>query len=475
MIKRTKIVATIGPATGTPEFLKRLVDAGVNVCRLNFSHGTHEEHAQYIANIRALSASRSQPIAILQDLQGPKMRVGTLPAEGRVLKDGERVVFTVDESTAGADKIFVDCPGLISAAQTGQALLLDDGLLEVTVERVEGNDIITRVVHGGTLFSHKGLNTPQTRLPISAMSEKDHEDVRFGVQQGVDWIALSFVRSAHDLQELRELIHAAEEELGKPSIPPIKILAKIEKPEAIEHLEEIVHEADAVMVARGDLGIEMPIEQIPALQKRIIDTARHYAKPVIVATQMLDSMIRNPRPTRAEVTDIAGAVTEGVDATMLSGETASGKYPVEAVEIMRDVIAATESAAQTPEVYPVASSASPNEAMSSVAGMLTLASQAKAIIVASPDGELARFVARERARIPTIAVSHSPRVCAQMVLCRGVEAVLEPSSAPSDCFAAGIAYALKQSVVTENDEVIVVASEGNTDAVFVELRKARLK
>lgn len=475
MTHRTKIVATIGPTTGTPELLKKLVDAGVNVCRLNFSHGTHEEHAKYMANIRALSASQTQPIAILQDLQGPKMRVGELPAQGRVLKDGDQVTFTVDESVAGDEKIFVDCPGLASSAQAGQSLLLDDGLLEVKVERVEGSDIVTRVVHGGTLFSHKGLNTPQTRLPISAMSEKDREDVRFGVRQGVDWIALSFVRSAEDLRDLRAHIHACEEELGKPSIPPIRILAKIEKPEAIEHLDEIVQEADAVMVARGDLGIEMPIEQIPALQKRIIDTAHLHAKPVIVATQMLDSMIRNPRPTRAEVTDIAGAVTEGADATMLSGETASGKYPVEAVTIMRDVIVATESAAQTQGVYPVTASASSNEAMSNVAGMLTLASHAKALIVASPDGELARFVARERPHIPIIVVSHSPRVCAQMVLSRGVEPILAPSSEPSDCFTAGMTYALKQNIVTDSDEVIVVAGEGNSGSVFVELRKAHLK
>ena len=299
-MKRTRIIATIGPASCNPRILLELIRSGVNVARLNFSHGSFEEHAKYIAAIRLAARRARRTVTILQDLSGPKVRVGELPPEGVVLKAGEKIVFRNKPKNYGAFPF--QYLGLPKDVSRGDTLLLDDGLLEVEILGTTPTEITARVVVGGTLTSHKGINVPSASLKIPAITEKDKKDLVFGLAHGVDWVALSFVRDPRDVEQLRKLIIKA-----KPARVP-KIIVKVEKHEAVDHLDKIIHAADGIMIARGDLGVELPPEQVPLIQKRIIIKCRAAQKPVVVATQMLDSMIRNPRPTRAEVSDVAQAV-----------------------------------------------------------------------------------------------------------------------------------------------------------------------
>ena len=329
-MKRTRIIATIGPASATAQKISEMVEAGLSVARLNFSHGTYPEHAAFIKTIRTVARRTGKTVTILQDLSGPKIRVGALSPQGLMLKEGERVWFSNNPKRAGA--IPFQYEGLPKDVRPGSHILMDDGLLEVEVLSKTNTEIESRVVVGGILLSHKGINVPGTRLAIPAITEKDKKDLVFGLAHGVDWVALSFVRDPLDIEQLRKLIAK-----HKPKHVP-QIIAKIEMAEAIDHLEAIVHAADGIMVARGDLGIEMPPERVPLIQKRLIKMCIRSQKPVIIATQMLDSMIRNPRPTRAEVSDVANAVMDLTDGVMLSGVSASGKYPVEAVQTMARII-----------------------------------------------------------------------------------------------------------------------------------------
>lgn len=338
--RRAKIIATIGPATANPQMLRKLVAAGMDVARLNFSHGTHEEHAENIALLRSLARELGRPIAIVQDLQGPKLRVGSLPEQGVSLAEGQNVWLvspgSVEPKDSGEVLVPLETPDLTPYLKTGHHILLDDGNLELETLEVSPKGIRTRVVLGGVLFSHKGVNLPGVRLDIPGFTEKDRADLEFGLRQGVDWVAISFVRSAKDVEVVRQAMH----ELGPGTSVPI--IAKLERPEAVENLHEILHATDAVMVARGDLAVETSPEKVPIMQKEIIRAANRHAKLVITATQMLSSMIDNPRPTRAEATDVANAVFDGSDALMLSGETATGKYPVESVHMMDLIIREAE-------------------------------------------------------------------------------------------------------------------------------------
>lgn len=334
--KRTKIICTIGPASSSEDILRRMIRAGMNVARLNFSHGAYIEHAALIKKIRLAAKKEFEPVAILQDLQGPKIRVGELPKEGVQLKNGMAVVFsTKNNKFVRGKKIVlpVTYKNLHKDIKVGHRIFLDDGLLEVKVEKISGQKIHTRVINGGKLTSHKGLNFPDSTLRVSSVSEKDKADLAFGLKQGVDLVALSFVTSAADVKGLRARLKKSR----------VKIIAKIEKLEAVKNFDEILDEADGIMVARGDLGVEIPAEEVPLRQKEIVEKCRRVGKPVIVATQMLDSMTRNPRPTRAEVSDVANAVIDHADAVMLSGESASGGYPVETVEMMAKIIRKTEA------------------------------------------------------------------------------------------------------------------------------------
>ncbi|MEI6034457.1 MAG: pyruvate kinase [Verrucomicrobiae bacterium] len=326
---RTKIVCTIGPASGSLEVIRKLVRAGMSVARLNFSHGSHADHAAHIATLRAVADEVGVPVTLMQDLQGPKIRVVNIGPDGLALERGGTVSLGAEGS--GAD-VEVDYPGLDGEAAAGTRILLDDGLLELRV--VEVNPLVCEVVDGGLLKNRKGVNVPDLQLTLPSMTDRDRENVEFGIAQGVDWISLSFVRSARDVRALRDFLNARGAR--------IPIIAKVEKPHAIEHLEEIVEASDGLMVARGDLGVEMPPEKVPMLQKRIIRLCNSRGKPVITATQMLESMIRDPRPTRAEANDVANAILDGTDAVMLSGETAMGMHPVEAVEMMARIARETE-------------------------------------------------------------------------------------------------------------------------------------
>lgn len=332
MERRTKIVATIGPASEDEQTIQKLIEAGLNVARLNFSHGSYENHAAVYQRLREISAQLNQPLTILQDLQGPKIRTGVIRGGSVTLTPGERIIITTEAIEGDEKRISVDYPLLAQAVKPGNRILLDDGNLELLVLSTTPQQVEAQVVLGGELKSHKGVNLPGAALEIPGFTEKDREDLEFGLQLGIDAVAVSFVRSANDVHTVREAInHLAPHRASTP------IIAKLERPEALENLESIVHAADGVMVARGDLGVEMPPEVVPIAQKCIIQTANRHQKIVITATQMLDSMIHNPRPTRAEASDVANAILDGTDAVMLSGETATGNYPVEAVKMMNAI------------------------------------------------------------------------------------------------------------------------------------------
>ncbi len=472
--KFTKIICTIGPSSNTVEKLTALTNAGMNVCRLNFSHGTHEEHAKLIQRIRQVKKKTGEPLAILQDLQGPKIRVGELPEKGVMLERGKDVIFT----TGTADipkKLPVTYTKLHEDVKPGQSILLDDGLMLVKVKTVKGKEVLCEVIHGGLLTSHKGMNLPETKTSISAVSEKDRADLRFGVEQGVDWVALSFVRSAEDIRGLRHMIVEDEKALGLHPDAPIQIIAKIEKPEAIACIDEIIEAADAIMVARGDLGIEVPAAKVPLYQKEIIAKCLKAAKPVIVATQMLDSMIRNPRATRAEISDIANAVIDHADATMLSGETASGAFPVEAVETMAATIREVEASDYDDLPIRIQVDQDTESSMTNIASVLARASQAKAISVSSLSGRGVRLVSRYRPTLPIIAGTPHERVQAQLNLSWGVIPFLTSMcTSVNELLNMSMSHLIEQGHLKKGDEVIVVAGEPVAKSGFmnlVELRK----
>ncbi|MDO8584175.1 MAG: pyruvate kinase [bacterium] len=472
--KRTKIVCTLGPASHSVEEITALVEAGMNVCRLNFSHGTHEDHAALIKNILATREATGEPLMILQDLQGPKIRVGDLPKEGVQLEKGKQVIFASGE--AALPKIGLTYENLYKDVQPGQRLLLDDGLLAVKVLRIDGTDVVCEVLEGGTLTSHKGLNLPDTKTSISSLSEKDKDDAAFGVAQGVDWMALSFVRTAEDVRELRRVIVDVESKTSGVSKTPIKIIVKIEKPEGVANFDEILAEADGVMVARGDLGVEMPVEQVPIIQKEIIHKCLAAAKPVIVATQMLDSMIRNPRPTRAEVSDIENAVIDHTDATMLSGETATGAHPLEAVQAMAASIKAAEGSKYDNMPVEIKPEEVTAEAMTNVASALSRATTAKAVLVATLSGNAARLMSRYRPELPIFAAVPDERVLHQLNVSWGVRPILIPADCTHVDQIAAYAFStlVERGLLQPNDDVIFVAGEplGMSGYInLIELRK----
>ncbi|HVM90561.1 MAG TPA: pyruvate kinase [Verrucomicrobiae bacterium] len=456
MEKRTKIVCTIGPASQEVEQLVALAEAGMNVCRLNFSHGTHEEHAELIKRIRHVRELTGEPLTILQDLQGPKIRVGVLPDDGVKLEAGKTIIFTSGKGNI-PKSIPVTYPNLHEDVKAGQHLLLDDGLLEVMVKGVKGDEVTCQIITGGILKSHKGLNLPETKTSIPSITDKDKDDLAFGIRQGVDWVALSFVRSADDIRQLRGLIGNA----------PIKVIAKMEKPEAVTNMDEIVAAVDGIMVARGDLGIELPAERVPIIQKDLITKCLAARKPVIVATQMLDSMIRNPRATRAEVSDIENAVIDHTDATMLSGETASGEHPLEAVKTMAASIVEAEKSAYDD----IRIDATENN----LTAMLARASEARAILVASMTGATAEIVSHYRRELPIYVAVPSEKLAPQLNLIWGTHPFAVEGDSLPKIVERGMAELLRRKAVTTGDDVIVVAGEpvgpdGHID--LVEMRKA---
>ncbi len=338
MKRRAKIIATLGPASQDKETITHLLEAGMDVARINFSHGTYQQHSQMIVNLRQSSAELGRSVTILQDLSGPKIRTGEL-ADGPVeLIQGNQLTLTTQATPGTAERVSVNFASLPASVAVGGRILLDDGRLELVIRDIKGSDVITEVVQGGTLKSHKGVNLPGAHLKLESLTDKDRRDLEFGLNQDIDVLALSFVRSANDIQRLREAVQEIRPEKSR-----IPVIAKLEHPDALKNLDEIIAAADGVMVARGDLGIEMPPESVPIEQKRIIASANQHLCYVITATQMLDSMISNPRPTRAEASDVANAVLDGSDAVMLSGETAVGKFPLKAVQMMASIILQSEA------------------------------------------------------------------------------------------------------------------------------------
>lgn len=466
-MKRTRIVATIGPASCSAQKLLKMIKDGMNVARLNFSHGTYEEHAKFIAGIRLAARRAKRTVTIMQDLSGPKVRVGELPPEGVMLEEGEKIIFSNNPKVKGA--IPFGYTGLTRDVGRGDIILLDDGLLEVVVLNTTSTEISARVVVGGVLTSHKGMNVPSASLRIPAITEKDKKDLEFGLAHGVDWVALSFVRDPRDVQQLRTLIAKY-----KPKHTP-KIIAKIEKHEAIKHLEEIIHAADGIMVARGDLGVETPPESVPLVQKRIIKMCRIVNKPVIVATQMLDSMIRNPRPTRAEVSDVALAVFDGADATMLSAESASGKYPTESVEMMARIIGAIENPDATHESYVCDHTIfdDPDEALSYLGVLAGDFNHAKAIIVSHKNIELVPLLSHFRSSAAIFAQVVSDFEGAQINFHFGVSPFRVRSLTESQLARSIVKEARTAGLVEAHDRVVIL--EKSKKEPFFSIREVEVK
>jgi pyruvate kinase len=410
-----KIVATLGPASSTKERIRELADAGADVFRLNFSHGSHDDHAARFAMVREVEQERGRPIGTILDLQGPKLRVGRFAA-GRIgLTRGERFRLDLDEATGDQGRVNLPHPEIFAVLQAGQELLLDDGRIRLKVDSCGPDFAETIVVSGGGLSDRKGVNVPNAVLPISAMTEKDHRDLSFGIELGFDWVALSFVQRPEDIAEARRLV------AGRAAI-----LAKIEKPSAVERLDGIIELSDAVMVARGDLGVELPPELVPGLQKRIVRKCRELGKPVVVATQMLESMIHSPAPTRAEASDVATAVYDGADAVMLSAESAAGEYPVEAVAIMDRIIASVEH----DELYRFYLDAYQAQAERTSADAITLAAeqvahtmQAAVIVTYTTSGTTALRASRERPDRPILGLITRMVTARKLALAWGVHPV----------------------------------------------------
>ncbi len=453
---RVKIICTIGPASRDIPVLKQLIQAGMNVVRLNMSHGTHEYHSETIDRVRALAEELGKPVAILADLQGPKLRVGIMQPEGVTLTEGEELILTTDEIIGGPGRVPIQYKELPNNVKPGEVILLDDGLLELEVVRATSTEIYTRVIVGGLLKDNKGMNLPHASLDIGALTDKDREDTKFALDHQADWIALSFVRRASDVEELRELIQR-DTNFGR-STP---IISKIEKPEAVKNIDEIIEASDAIMVARGDLGIETSPEAVPMVQKMIIAKCHVVAKPVITATQMLDSMIRNPRPTRAEASDVANAVLDGTDAIMLSGETASGSYPVQSVRTMVKIAEEAERVRdQNPNrfVYEEPHIFSASGAICHSAMQTAHDIQAAAIIAPTVSGNTAKLIAAFRPRVPVIAVTPSPMVQRQLCLHWGIYPLLTRRFNNTDeVVVDAVRVAQKAGYVHEGDTVILTA------------------
>lgn len=476
MFKKTKICCTIGPSCDSVKILTDMVKAGMNIARLNFSHGDFKSHAASISNIRQVEEITGEPIAIMQDLQGPKIRVGSLPEAGVPIKVGEDVAFDTSLTEYKGKEIPLDYPDLHKFIEPGQRILVDDGHIEVKVKNVEGTKITGEVVEGSKIFSHKGLNLPDSDLVnVAAISEKDKKDLKFGVEQGVDLVALSFVRSAKDIIDLRFLVKQFESELGIKNQQPIHLIAKIERRVAVDNLEEILDVTDGIMVARGDLGLEMVAAEVPLVQKQMIDAANAHAKPVIVATQMLDSMQENRRPTRAEVSDVANAVIDHADTLMLSNETAVGKHPVLVIETMSDIIVSTEKSHYDDTALPGIhkNGTTIDVAITELSRILAEEVKAKIVLAASISGETGRIISHVRPPLPILVGTSSQRVQRQLNLSWGViPFILETCQSIEELVERSIAYIKKYKIAKNGDNMVVVAGEpvgqaGNVNLVEV--------
>ncbi|GAX89472.1 pyruvate kinase [Effusibacillus lacus] len=453
-MRRTKIVCTIGPASESVEVLTQLIENGMNVARLNFSHGTYEEHAARIRNIREASRIVGKMVAILLDIKGPKIRTGMIENDQTELKTGAMITLTAEDVLGTAERVSISYKGLPEDVKPGSRLLIDDGLIGLVVEKVEGADILCRVVNGGILKNRKGINAPGVKLRIPSVTEKDIADIKFGVDQGVDMIAASFVRKAGDVLDVRRVLEEKNADLD--------IIAKIEAEEALDQLDEILKVADGLMVARGDLGVEIATEEVPLWQKVMIEKANRAGKPVITATQMLDSMERNPRPTRAEASDVANAIFDGTDAIMLSGETAAGKYPVQAVETMARIAERAERALREDHIPAKKrgweGTHTVTDALSQAVATIAKDLEAKAIVTPTQSGHTARMVSKHRPEAVIIAVTPREDVARRLLLSHGVYPVVVKETGTTDeMLEVAVEGALKSGMVKHGDLVVITA------------------
>ncbi|HLS78824.1 MAG TPA: pyruvate kinase [Nocardia sp.] len=465
MMRRTKIVCTLGPATATEERIRELVESGMDVARLNFSHGDHSDHAENYKKVREASDHVGRAVGILADLQGPKIRLGRFTENRTVWATGQEIRITVDDIEGTHGRVSTTYKQLATDAKSGDRLLVDDGKVGLVVDHVDGNDVVCRVTEGGPVSNNKGVSLPGMDVSVPALSEKDVEDLEFALQLGVDFIALSFVRSPSDV----ELVHDVMDRVGRR----VPVIGKLEKPEAIDNLEAIVLAFDAIMVARGDLGVELPLEQVPLVQKKAIQMARENAKPVIVATQMLESMIDNSRPTRAEASDVANAVLDGADAVMLSGETSVGAYPIETVRTMARIVHAVEAESST-RVPPL------THVPRTKRGVISYAARdigerlnAKALVAFTQSGDTVRRLARLHTPLPLLAFTPLPEVRSQLALTWGTETFIVPTVDSTDAMIHQVDQALlSMGRYRKGDLVVIVAGSppgtvGSTNLIHV--------
>lgn len=450
--RRTKIVCTLGPASEKVEVLTQMIMAGMNVARFNFSHGTWAEHGARIEAVKKAAAQVGARVALLLDTKGPEIRLGRVK-HNVVLKDGQEVSLTTEDIEGDEESLPVTFPDLPRDVQPGQQILLDDGLVELEVLATGTREVRCLVKHGGEISSHKGVNIPGAVLNLPALTDKDVADIEFGLSQGVDFIALSFVRTAQDVLEVKRLLKEHKAQVG--------VIAKIENRIGVENIDEILEVADGIMVARGDLGVEIPVEEVPLVQKMIIKKCNHAGKPVITATQMLESMVRNPRPTRAEVTDVANAILDGTDAIMLSAETAVGRYPVEAVATMARIARRAEESLPYEEILKrkgLADERTATDAISHASCTIALELGAKAIITPTASGATARRVAKYRPSAPILATSPNEKVLNQLCLVWGVEPLLvERTEGTDEMVNAAVNAAIRSGQVQEGDLVVITA------------------
>lgn len=451
--KKTKIVCTMGPATDSDQVLKELVLNGLNVCRFNFSHGSHEEHKERMDRTKRVREGLNRPIAILLDTKGPEIRTGDF-REPVILEEGNKFIITMDECLGTKERCTVSYKGMIDDVKVGDAVLIDDGLVALRITEIRGSEIITKVENSGKVSSKKGVNLPGVVINLPAITEKDVEDIKFGIEQGIDFIAASFVRKASDVLEIRKI-------LEENNADDIHIISKIESQEGVDNIDSILQVSDGIMVARGDMGVEIPSEEVPIVQKEIIKKCNELAKPVITATQMLDSMIRNPRPTRAEVTDVANAIYDGTDAIMLSGETAAGKYPVEAVKTMNRIAIRTE---QTLDY-------SNNGKYENCTGEITITNaishatcqtskdlNAKAIITSTSSGYTTRMVSKFRPKAPIIAATQDEKVMRKLSLLWGTYPVICDSFESTDEVVESSITAAKENGYVNSGDIVVITA-----------------
>ncbi|MCF2662847.1 pyruvate kinase [Pseudoflavonifractor phocaeensis] len=453
-MRKTKIICTLGPAVDSEDMIRALIRAGMDAARFNFSHGSHPEHLARLNRLKSVRDTMGRPVATILDTKGPEIRIKGFSAKTVTLEAGAPFTLTTDEVTGDQTRVSVTYPKLHQELAPGQQVLIDDGLVAIRVDRIQGHDILCTVENGGTLSANKSLNIPGVHIQLPALTEKDVADIRFGVENDFDYIAASFVRRAADVEAVRQVLH----DCGGGAV---KIIAKIENQEGVDNVDEILAAADGIMVARGDLGVEIPAAKVPILQKQMIRKGLQAGKPVITATQMLDSMMRNPRPTRAEVSDVANAVFDGTGCVMLSGETAGGKYPLEALTAMAGIVTEAEQSIdywrqfQKQRIIPASNI---NDAITHTCCLTAMDLNARAILAATSSGRTARMICRFRPACPVAALTMQEKVRRQLAICWGVIPFLTGEVNSTDrIFSLSAEVARKEGLVKNGDTVVITA------------------